>query len=49
MLGLLQEGEDISLGHFHLEVPSGYPQDKHLSDKHKCYDEQGALGPKRIE
>lgn len=26
MLGLLGEEEDISLGHTHLEILSGYPQ-----------------------
>lgn len=32
MLALFQEGEEIILGHTYLEVPSGYPSDKHLSD-----------------
>lgn len=44
MLGLLGEEEDISLGHTHLEVPSGYPQ-----VKHKCQDEQGAPGLKQTK
>lgn len=33
MLVLFQEGEEISLGHIYREVPSGYPQDKHVLDK----------------
>ena len=32
MLALFQEGEEIILGYTYLEVPSGYPSYKHLSD-----------------
>lgn len=41
-------GEEISLGHTYLEVPSRYTQDKHLSDKQTPQDEQGAPGQKEI-
>ena len=44
---LFQEGE-VSLEHIYLEVPSGYPQAKQLSDKQKHQDEQGAAGQKEI-
>lgn len=48
MLVLFQEAEEISLEHISLEVPSGHLQGRHLSDKQKCQDEQGAPGQKKI-